>query len=253
VERRESRPDDLIQMAEMQREMKQREAAMARAAEELAYYKLELQNREENYNQIFSRNGAISGGAVGGAGAGGVSADVRGGANSNLRVGLINPLQNREGSRLAYAKPVRPATAVANSPKASPQHLQTQMQQAAQQVVGARAAGGPPPLAPFGGAPLPAVAAWTSDRSMPLAGFEKARAENESSSAPTRSASSASNSDEMNSSGAPSSRGPAPEGARVAVVRAASANGLVAGLASRPSTAQMGVKAVKPMTTSLWE
>ena len=50
---RESRPEDLKRMQQMEDAVRKREAAVQRAMDEMHYYKLELQNREENYNQLF--------------------------------------------------------------------------------------------------------------------------------------------------------------------------------------------------------
>ena len=49
---RESRPEDLAKLEAMARVVQQRDALVQRAKEEMHYYKLELQNREENYNQV---------------------------------------------------------------------------------------------------------------------------------------------------------------------------------------------------------
>ncbi|KAL3932321.1 MAG: hypothetical protein SGPRY_000751 [Prymnesium sp.] len=65
---RESREEDLAKLDAMAKVVQQRDALVQRAKEEMHYYKLELQNREENYNQLFSKN---------------------------LRVGVMNPIPNK--------------------------------------------------------------------------------------------------------------------------------------------------------------
>lgn len=47
------------QIGAMQAALAEREGAMARMMDEMHYYKLELQNREENYNQLFSKQPRI--------------------------------------------------------------------------------------------------------------------------------------------------------------------------------------------------
>ena len=91
-------------MGAMEDAMRQREATVQRAMEEMHYYKLELQNREENYNQLFGAKAVHKAGsglpqrestAAHGGGGGGMP----GGAS--LRVGVINPLQNKNDAARA--------------------------------------------------------------------------------------------------------------------------------------------------------
>ena len=112
---RESRPEDLRRLAEMQQALKQREDVVKRAMEEMHYYKLELQNREENYNQLFGPGAVAKGqkghGAPGPKGQNGGPgppvppsqqqqvAQSQGGLAGNMRVGLINPLSNSNTAR----------------------------------------------------------------------------------------------------------------------------------------------------------
>ena len=56
---RESREEDLRRIAALQAAVAQRDALVANASEEMRYYKIELQNREENYNQLFGKKPTI--------------------------------------------------------------------------------------------------------------------------------------------------------------------------------------------------
>jgi hypothetical protein len=52
---RESRPEDLARIAQLEREMVEKDELVARTREEMLYFKREMLNREENYNQKFNR------------------------------------------------------------------------------------------------------------------------------------------------------------------------------------------------------
>jgi hypothetical protein len=70
---RESRPEDLQRMQQMLQQIAEQEKAVRRAMEDMKYYKLELLNREENYNKTFGRTPKVSGGAGAVMGVGGAS------------------------------------------------------------------------------------------------------------------------------------------------------------------------------------
>eukprot|EP01016_Furgasonia_blochmanni_P046294 TRINITY_DN6645_c0_g1_i3.p1 TRINITY_DN6645_c0_g1~~TRINITY_DN6645_c0_g1_i3.p1 ORF type:complete len:184 (-),score=50.60 TRINITY_DN6645_c0_g1_i3:367-918(-) len=63
---RPSRPEDLELIQQLQRELVVKDEELKRAVENLKFFKLELINREENYNKMF---------------------------NANPNVGVLNPLQ----------------------------------------------------------------------------------------------------------------------------------------------------------------
>eukprot|EP01048_Picozoa_sp_COSAG05_P001280 COSAG05_NODE_42_length_26187_cov_393.972286_19_plen_68_part_00 len=52
-ENRESRQEDLDDKAELERRLKEAEAEVLKVQEEMKYFKLELQNREQNFNKTF--------------------------------------------------------------------------------------------------------------------------------------------------------------------------------------------------------
>lgn len=56
LRRRESRPEDLQRIAELEKDLIEKEEYVQRAREELASLKREMLNREENYNSKFSRS-----------------------------------------------------------------------------------------------------------------------------------------------------------------------------------------------------
>ena len=53
---RPSRPEDLELIRTLQEEIVAKEAAIKKAAEDMKFYKLELINREQSYNQMFGTN-----------------------------------------------------------------------------------------------------------------------------------------------------------------------------------------------------
>lgn len=53
---RESRPEDIQRIAALEREIKKMEALVKQTQEEMKYFKLELLNREENFNKTFGRS-----------------------------------------------------------------------------------------------------------------------------------------------------------------------------------------------------
>lgn len=56
-ENRPSRPEDVEQIRGLEREVRDREAAFNQLRDEMQYYKLELVNREQNYNKVFGVSG----------------------------------------------------------------------------------------------------------------------------------------------------------------------------------------------------
>ena len=52
-ENRESRPEDLDRMAELEARLRRAEEEVVRVEEEMKYFKMELRNREQNFNQVF--------------------------------------------------------------------------------------------------------------------------------------------------------------------------------------------------------
>lgn len=52
-EQRPSRPEDLELIRQLQEEIVQKDNALKKAAEDMKFYKLELINREQSYNQMF--------------------------------------------------------------------------------------------------------------------------------------------------------------------------------------------------------
>lgn len=52
---RPPRPEDLELIKKLQAEIEQKDAAIKKAAEDMKFYKLELINREESYNNMFGR------------------------------------------------------------------------------------------------------------------------------------------------------------------------------------------------------
>ena len=55
-ENRPSRPEDLELIRQLQEEIVQKDNALKKAAEDMKFYKLELINREENFNKMFGTN-----------------------------------------------------------------------------------------------------------------------------------------------------------------------------------------------------
>eukprot|EP00826_Nyctotherus_ovalis_P039639 TRINITY_DN3823_c0_g4_i2.p3 TRINITY_DN3823_c0_g4~~TRINITY_DN3823_c0_g4_i2.p3 ORF type:complete len:214 (+),score=111.39 TRINITY_DN3823_c0_g4_i2:1212-1853(+) len=56
---RPSRNEDLELIRELTEQCKEKEARLRKAAEDMKFYKLELQNREENYNKVFGSKPVI--------------------------------------------------------------------------------------------------------------------------------------------------------------------------------------------------
>lgn len=54
-EGRPPRPEDLELIKKLQAEIETKDAAIKKAAEDMKFYKLELINREESYNNMFGR------------------------------------------------------------------------------------------------------------------------------------------------------------------------------------------------------
>ena len=52
---RESRPEDVARISQLEREMVEKDELVAKTREEMLYFKREMLNREENYNQKFNR------------------------------------------------------------------------------------------------------------------------------------------------------------------------------------------------------
>ncbi|GIQ81425.1 FAM184 family protein [Kipferlia bialata] len=52
---RESRPEDLEMVRRLRREVEEKDRMLEQAVSDMRFYKLELKNREENYNKTFSR------------------------------------------------------------------------------------------------------------------------------------------------------------------------------------------------------
>ena len=111
---RESRPEDVKRMQQMEAGMRQREAAVQKAMDDMHYYKLELQNREENYNQLFGSKAVQKAGGGRGARAenalseppGMNSGGLGGPLGANLRVGVINPLAQKTNTDAAARPPL---------------------------------------------------------------------------------------------------------------------------------------------------
>jgi hypothetical protein len=55
-ENRPSRPEDLEMIRQLQEEIVQKDNALKKAAEDMKFYKLELINREDNFNKMFGTN-----------------------------------------------------------------------------------------------------------------------------------------------------------------------------------------------------
>ena len=75
---RPSRPDDLQRISKLTELAKMKDAEVRRVREEMQYFKLELVNRENNFNKVFARS---------------------------PNVGLMNPLQPAAGSTSRAAAP----------------------------------------------------------------------------------------------------------------------------------------------------
>ena len=58
-ENRPSRPEDLEMIRGLQEEMMQKDGLIKKAHEEMKMYKLELINREENFNKMFGTNPSV--------------------------------------------------------------------------------------------------------------------------------------------------------------------------------------------------
>ncbi len=67
-EQRPSRPEDLEKIKTLKREIELRDEEISKMNEKMKFFKLELINREMNYNKIF---------------------------NANPHVGVLNPLENK--------------------------------------------------------------------------------------------------------------------------------------------------------------
>merc|ERR1712100_212546 len=52
---RESRPEDLERIRQLEEEMVEKDALVKKTKEEMIWFKRELMNREENFNQKFNR------------------------------------------------------------------------------------------------------------------------------------------------------------------------------------------------------
>ncbi|CAE7877418.1 FAM184A [Symbiodinium sp. KB8] len=79
---RPSREDDLVRISKLTKLVQLKDAEVGRLKEEMKFFKLELVNRETNFNKVFARQpnvgvmnplGARAGGATGGAGGSGAS------------------------------------------------------------------------------------------------------------------------------------------------------------------------------------
>ena len=57
---RESRTEDVELINRLLVDNKEKETALAKAYEDMRLYKLELVNREENYNKVFRRNPVVA-------------------------------------------------------------------------------------------------------------------------------------------------------------------------------------------------
>lgn len=55
-ERRDSRPEDVARIEQLEREMVEKDLLVQKTKEEMLYFKREMLNREENYNQKFGRS-----------------------------------------------------------------------------------------------------------------------------------------------------------------------------------------------------
>lgn len=53
---RESRPEDVARISQLEKEMIEKDELVAKTREEMLYFKREMLNREENYNQKFNRS-----------------------------------------------------------------------------------------------------------------------------------------------------------------------------------------------------
>ena len=58
-EGRPSRPEDTELIKKLQDEIMQREADLKKAAEDMKFYKLELINREQSFNNMFGNNPSV--------------------------------------------------------------------------------------------------------------------------------------------------------------------------------------------------
>ena len=54
---RPSRPDDLERIRQLEHNVRERETAFNQLRDEMQFYKLELVNREQNYNKVFGVSG----------------------------------------------------------------------------------------------------------------------------------------------------------------------------------------------------
>lgn len=85
-ENRPSRPEDLEMIRQLQEEILQKDNLLKKAAEDMKFYKLELINREENFNKMFG---------------------------TNPMVGVMDPLANKpQTGKPGRVGPVNPAKAI---------------------------------------------------------------------------------------------------------------------------------------------
>jgi len=89
---RPSRPDDLQRISKLTELAKMKDAEVRRVREEMQYFKLELVNRENNFNKVFARS---------------------------PNVGLMNPLQPSAGSTSRPGAPTLSTTQASASSSAS--------------------------------------------------------------------------------------------------------------------------------------
>ena len=63
-EGRPSRPEDLDMLRDLDEQIVQKDAFIKKQEDDMKFYKLELINREQSYNQMFGTNPSIGGGAM---------------------------------------------------------------------------------------------------------------------------------------------------------------------------------------------
>jgi hypothetical protein len=76
LDARESRPEDLALIEQLKKAVREKDELVRRTYEEMKYFKLELQNREENFNKNFGANNL---------------------AHSGVRVGVMQPIGQQKG------------------------------------------------------------------------------------------------------------------------------------------------------------
>eukprot|EP00501_MAST-03F_sp_TOSAG23-6_P002367 GSMAST32.ASY1.ANO1.2473.1 assembled CDS len=81
-ENRESRPEDTSRIAELELECSNHSKIVKKMMQEMKFYKLELVNRENNYNKMFKGGGGMGG----------------------LNVGVIDPLANKKSSGIQRSR-----------------------------------------------------------------------------------------------------------------------------------------------------